>query len=801
MLPASLRANYVREVRKCGALAFREQQSWRLLDEAAAAAAEASAASWREAVPAPLVAAHGGLWTPDETQGRPFAELSSEEREAILEQIEGAIQRTHHFVHYNGLTAASLSELTEGDENRFDDAVVVIDEVHNFVSNLAGGKRVSSLYRRLVEARRCKIVLLSGTPLVNEPEEVAYLANLVAGPIVVHDVPLPDPRGLTADAEASLRAHPDVHEAWEEQRDGGARLALCVRLVPEGFERAPGDAAGTFVVRLPEAQGIRKEPAQLASALSSAGLSSLLSGARRREVELLPSDAIEFRSAYVDGTNDQELTLKNADELGRRLLGTVSFFRDQDASLYPELRSVKLVQLPLSPRQFTEYTTQRTGERRREEAARRFAAMRGNQQSSKDDSGVGMRPFSRAVCTFVFPEGIPRPRRGDPSTYLPDSLVTSPIKSLSATPQQANDAETEAEDDTDEDENLGSRVSREYSHALDRAVEALRHLPPERLLASGGLSDLSPKFEAIVASLKALQGEGTALVYSQFRRAEGVAILAVALEANGFAQLSFDRLEGGVRARLMLGGRPVPTPIPAEVLARPRYVMYSNDDREAAAALLSVFNNRPSDAPQSVRDSLLELMPKTMKKSAKTSKRTSAKTTSTDENSLSNLLGQVACAMLITRSGSEGIQTRNVRQVHVIEPFWHANRIDQVIGRARRLRSHDDLPPSERTVDVRIYLATFDASQAKSNRRDNYLTSDQHVHEVAQRKRKLLKSLLDVMSAAAVDCVANREAEAAANKGKSGKGKSKRTKGMQCVAAPGGASASPDAPMYDVKGL
>jgi len=777
MLPASLRRNYVREVRRCGGRMFRETQSWRLLRTSGEVEAHGlqKTAPWLMAVSPKLVAAHGGVWAPaegpddgggtgtgtDNDKGTPFEELAPSDREAVLKQVDDVVARTHHFVHYNGLNVRSLAELVKGPHNRFDDAVIVIDEVHNFMSNLAGGKLVAGLYRRLLEARRCKIVMLSGTPLVNEPEELAHLANLAAGPIVVHEVPV-GTAGLPDDVEDRLRACEDVHEFWEEQRDGGARHMLCIRLVPEGFVRAPGDRSGTFVVR--SADG-KQEEAQLRSALGAAELGPLALGApARRELELLPSDAAEFRRMYVDEQSDE---IRNSEDLALRLLGTVSFFRDQDASLYPEIRSVKLVRLALSARQFSEYTTQRTGERRREEAARRFAAIRGRDGGGADGgSGVGMRPFSRAACTFVFPEGVPRPRRGQPATFLPEDGTTTDDGGAS-----------EEEDETSAD--------RRYSRALDRAVEALRTLPPDQMktAADGGrLSDLSPKFDAIIGSLKALnRAGGTAIVYSQFRRAEGVAILAVALEANGFVQLAVARPEPSapLAATLLVGGRAVPeSALTPELLARPRYVMYSNEDEDAADALRNLFNDRASEAPKSVRDSLAALQPTHGKPRGSNAGKE-------DQRLLTNLRGQQACAMLITRSGAEGIQTRNVREVHVIEPFWHANRVDQVIGRARRLNSHEDLPPTDRTIDVRVYLATFNTEQAKSHRSDQYRTSDEHVHEVAQRKRRLLSDLLDVMRSAAVDCAADAEGK--------GRGRPRRA----CVAAPEGAG--PDHRMYDVK--
>ena len=55
---------------------------------------------------------------------------------------------------------------------------------------------------------------------------------------------------------------------------------------------------------------------------------------------------------------------------------------------------------------------------------------------------------------------------------------------------------------------------------------------------------------------------------------------------------------------------------------------------------------------------------------------------------------------MITASGAEGISLRNVRYVHLVDPYWHPVRLEQVIGRARRICSHKDLPPELQTVTV-----------------------------------------------------------------------------------------------------
>ena len=40
---------------------------------------------------------------------------------------------------------------------------------------------------------------------------------------------------------------------------------------------------------------------------------------------------------------------------------------------------------------------------------------------------------------------------------------------------------------------------------------------------------------------------------------------------------------------------------------------------------------------------------------------------------------------MTTKQGAEGLNTKNVRQLHVVEPYWNPVRLDQVIGRAVEL--------------------------------------------------------------------------------------------------------------------
>lgn len=690
LLPAALRTNYIAEVRKCGGREFREAQSWSKV--VGGSGGSGGRQRWIAAVGPKLAKAHGAVWVPEAAEapgrkaGRAFAELSVLEQEQVRQQVDAAVASTHRFVHYNGLNTASVRALVRPDDaNPFDDSVVVIDEVHNFISNLDSGKLVGDLYQRILSSRRSKVILLSGTPLINAPEEIAWLVNLAAGPQVVFD--LPYPAGVSdTEVEESVKSSPYVLAAYEHIERGRKR-SLRVRLVPEGFERS---SEYGWVRRTETASG-RTEASALASVLKLAGVRGERD-AVRHELELLPSDPEIFRASFVDVPNNQ---LVNVDVLARRCVGAVSYFRGHDPSVYPAIRSMEYVNLPLSSVQFTEYTTQRVQERRREDASRRAKAVvaRGGPSNQSGDS-INVRQFSRSACTFVFPNNVERPRR--------------------AVIRAAEGSET---------------ADRAYNAALDAAISKLGELP-EQLRLDAGLAELSPKFNAITHEL--MESEGPAIVYSEFRRAEGISILGVALEANGFLQLDVVRSQDGsaFAVQLKRGGRVIGSPT-SEQLAMPRYAAYSNDDPQCASAVLSIFNSRLGDAPASVRSS--ELVRRG-----------------------SNVDGGLLRALLITQSGAEGIQTRNVRKVLIVEPFWHFDRLGQVIGRARRAHSHDDLPPDKRFFDVRIYVAVMTPEQAKRHRADSGETSDQYVLGVAERKRKLIQQLLGVLKRSAVDCDASQ---------------------------------------------
>lgn len=112
-------------------------------------------------------------------------------------------------------------------------------------------------------------------------------------------------------------------------------------------------------------------------------------------------------------------------------------------------------------------------------------------------------------------------------------------------------------------------------------------------------------------------------------------------------------------------------------------------------------------------------------------------------NDIKNIKGEIIKIILISPAGSEGISLSNVRQVHILEPYWNEIRIQQLIGRAIRQCSHKDLPIKDRHVDIFRYKAIAN---------NNELTTDQKIENLALKKNTLINTFLLLIKQAAVDC-------------------------------------------------
>lgn len=108
-----------------------------------------------------------------------------------------------------------------------------------------------------------------------------------------------------------------------------------------------------------------------------------------------------------------------------------------------------------------------------------------------------------------------------------------------------------------------------------------------------------------------------------------------------------------------------------------------------------------------------------------------------------NLYGDKLKILLLSPAAREGLSLYNVRQLHILEPYWNFSRIAQILGRAVRYCSHKALPEEKRYVNAYIYISTH------PNEKE---TVDQYIAKLASKKSKLIQEFEDAMKENAVDC-------------------------------------------------
>lgn len=113
----------------------------------------------------------------------------------------------------------------------------------------------------------------------------------------------------------------------------------------------------------------------------------------------------------------------------------------------------------------------------------------------------------------------------------------------------------------------------------------------------------------------------------------------------------------------------------------------------------------------------------------------------------SNIDGSNIKIIIISRAGSEGLDFANIRQVHILEPWYNTNRLDQTIGRAIRNCSHKFLPFSKRNTMIFLYSTLLE---------NNHEAADMYVYRVAEMKAILIGRVARVLKESAIDCLLNQ---------------------------------------------
>jgi len=112
-------------------------------------------------------------------------------------------------------------------------------------------------------------------------------------------------------------------------------------------------------------------------------------------------------------------------------------------------------------------------------------------------------------------------------------------------------------------------------------------------------------------------------------------------------------------------------------------------------------------------------------------------------NSDENSDGSQIKVILITPVASEGLSFYNVREIHIMEPWFHFNKIKQVIGRGIRNCRHQKLPLEKRNVSVFIHVSFCDEERE---------TPDIHALRISSNKYSIMNNIDNIIRDNAIDC-------------------------------------------------
>jgi len=205
-------------------------------------------------------------------------------------------------------------------------------------------------------------------------------------------------------------------------------------------------------------------------------------------------------------------------------------------------------------------------------------------------------------------------------------------------------------------------------------------------------------------------GEGIILIYSQYIDS-GLIPMALALEEMGFTRY-------GDNVKPLFKNKPVDV-VDVRTMTSPK------DKKEKfLPARYSMITGDPRLSPNNVFE---------------------VKGLTSEDNKDGNKVKVI----LVSKAGSEGIDLKFIRQVHILEPWYNMNRLEQIIGRAVRNFSHKDLPFEKRNVEIFMYGTILEDNKEEA--------ADLYVYRVAEYKALQIGKVSRVLKETSVDCIINHD--------------------------------------------
>lgn len=119
-------------------------------------------------------------------------------------------------------------------------------------------------------------------------------------------------------------------------------------------------------------------------------------------------------------------------------------------------------------------------------------------------------------------------------------------------------------------------------------------------------------------------------------------------------------------------------------------------------------------------------------------------------NDQNNIYGENIKILIGSKVMQEGINLKNISEVHILQGHWQLTNEEQIIGRAIRHCSHIDLMREGYVmpeVKVYRYVSTFGYTNKKKNK-----TIEERIYQEAEKKLILVKKVEQILIESAIDC-------------------------------------------------
>ena len=543
MTPASLRKNYKEQLKECGNKLFRKKQYWEFVPLNNEYTAELLSKYLhipveyieKKANPNPKSGKKGGAWMMNVKKHPNFETLNPKQQKSLNDQLDKMIENKYEFLSYNGFSSEFKNRMKKKKvDNPFDNKVVIIDEAHNFISMIINklGKTSKKkdveeeiklslrLYDLLMDAENCRIILLTGTPIINYPNEIAVLFNILRGYIKTYTIKLNKTKKIVTETEIKEILKNNVNTDYVELTN---KNELIITRNPFGYTKNIDELEIKYngIIFNKESTNNYSDEHfinEIKNLLKDNNI-TFDSNINKVNFKCLPDSFNDFKNMFLE--EGDTIKIKNSQLMKRRILGLSSYFKSPDEDLMPSIKSIEEIKIKMSDFQFNQYQNVRLDERQLEVANRK--RKKSKVEDAYDDKNLSTyRIFSRQFCNFVFPEPIIRP--------LPKESLEKTLNACK-----------ESDDFQDECDNIIEEMGdKSYEEKVNNALKELKG-KRDLLADESQLQIISPKYLALLKNIENPQNKGLNLVYTQFKSVEGIATLSIILEANGYTQFKIKK--------------------------------------------------------------------------------------------------------------------------------------------------------------------------------------------------------------------------------------------------------------------